>query len=349
MPRVSVIMASYNHAAFVEEAMASVFTQSYRDLELVVTDDGSGDGTPEVIRRCRDPRLRFHAFPENRGACAALNDTIARATGEYAAVLNSDDFFLPGKLEKQVAFLDAHPEVGAVFGLPKFVDEHSRPFFNPAHAFDGIFSSTNRSRWEWLNLFFRSGNCLCHPTIMVRKSCYDRVGMLDPLLMQLPDLDLWVRLCRAFAIHVAPEQVTGMRVLERERNTSAPSPERLARCAWEMETILGHYAGLGEADLRAVFPHWPAAAGRPARVMLALEALAVPVPGYAQFGLRLLQQCLREDPASFTCREYFALVGRHDPFGAQLQGREFQWLKKSRFVRVARRLVRWWRTRNFRG
>jgi glycosyltransferase involved in cell wall biosynthesis len=138
-PKISVVMASYNHAAFVRQAVESALNQSFTDLEVVITDDGSRDGTADVIRGLTDPRIRLEVLPENRGACLAVNGALARARGDYVAVLNSDDFFLPGKLERQAAFLEAHPEIGAVFGQPHFVDERGRPFANPSHAFPKIY------------------------------------------------------------------------------------------------------------------------------------------------------------------------------------------------------------------
>jgi glycosyltransferase involved in cell wall biosynthesis len=348
MPKISVIMASYNHAAFVHQAIESVLAQSYKDFELVITDDGSSDGTAEVIRRVADPRIRFHALAENQGACVAVNDAIARSQGEYIAVLNSDDYFLPGKLERQAGFLDAHPEIGAVFGQPQFVDENGRDFHNPNHSFVKAFASENRPRQEWLRYFFYFQNCLCHPTAMVRKACYERVGVFDPLLMQLPDLDLWVRLCREFEIHILPEKLTGFRILNRESNVSAPTKEKASRSAWETCSVLGHYGSLSEPELRAIFPEAQAAPPGSARVFLALEAIKIGTPGYLQFGLALLKECLGQNDKSISYAKYFALVGETDPFGTQFLGREHQILKKSRVLGSARKLVRWWRSRNFR-
>jgi glycosyltransferase involved in cell wall biosynthesis len=347
-PKVSVVMASYNHAAFVREAVESVRTQSFTDFELVITDDGSRDATVEVIRGISDSRILLRVFPENRGACAAMNDAISRARGEYVAVLNSDDYFLPGKLERQVRFLDEHPELGAVFGLPVFVDERGTPFRNPRHAWNQIFVSENRTRLEWLRYFFYHGNGLCHPTIMLHRSCYEKVGRFDPLLMQVPDLDLWVRLCKQYEIHVLPERITAFRILDRERNTSAPTKERLARSAWETCAVLGHYATLPEAELRAILAQSPGASARvPARRILAVEALKIGKPGYAPFGLGLLRDGIRQDDGFFPGTDYFRLIGEHDPFGAEFFGREFQHLRKSRTLRLARSLARWWRSRNF--
>ncbi|MBP7661472.1 MAG: glycosyltransferase family 2 protein, partial [Burkholderiaceae bacterium] len=105
-PRVSVVIASYRHAAYVRECLASVLEQSFQDFEIVITDDGSGDGTVNAIRSVHDARIRLEVLPVNRGACVAMNHSLSRARGSYIAILNSDDMFLPGRLQAQVEFLD---------------------------------------------------------------------------------------------------------------------------------------------------------------------------------------------------------------------------------------------------
>ena len=100
-PRVSVVIASYRHAAYVRDCLASVLEQSFQDFEIVITDDGSGDGTVEAIRSVADPRIRLEVLPANRGACVALNRGLRRARGQYIAILNSDDLFVAGRLQRQ--------------------------------------------------------------------------------------------------------------------------------------------------------------------------------------------------------------------------------------------------------
>src|SRR6478609_6490095 len=99
-PTVSVVIPAYNHAAFIREAVQSVLDQSLTDLQILITDDGSSDGTPDVVRLFRDPRIELEIFESNRGAALALNSAIRRARGEFVCMLASDDYFLPGKLDK---------------------------------------------------------------------------------------------------------------------------------------------------------------------------------------------------------------------------------------------------------
>jgi glycosyltransferase involved in cell wall biosynthesis len=345
-PSTSVVIASYNHARFVRQAVESALQQP-GVMEVSITDDGSTDGTAGVVREIADARVRLNVFPDNRGACVAFNDALHRSTGRYVAVLNSDDYFLQQKIERQQAFLDTHPDIGAVFGLPLFVDEDGTPFQNDRHAFARLFEPANGDRREWLRRFFYRGNCLCHPTVLIRRECYARIGTLDPLLMQLPDLDLWVRLCSAYQIHVLNEPVTAFRILRHERNTSAPSRERLARAAWEQAMVLEHFTRLPPEDLSTILRDEPAEApARPQLVRLAYAAIRHARPGYAAFGLNLLRATLRQSPEAVSYREYFRAVGDADPYGAEYARKEFQFLRRSRLVRWARRAMNSLRARN---
>jgi len=317
-PKLSVVMASYNHAVFVREAIESVLGQSFADLEMVITDDGSSDRTVEVIRSISDPRINFCAFAENHGTCDAINHAISRSCGQYVAVLSSDDFFLPGKLAHQVAFLDAHPGIAAVFGLPRIVDEVGHELVESSHPFTKVFTKVNRNREEWLRHFFELGNCLCHPTIMIRRTCYDKVGLYNPLLMNLPDFDMWIRLCQFFDFHILPEHLIGFRILRNERNTSAPSLPNLARAAWETVQVLEHFTRLPDEYLRKVIAPWSGSKlDQKPLVSLALAALRIDRPGYCQFGLGLLRDCILRSESAFPIKEYFRLVGERDPYRAR--------------------------------
>jgi glycosyltransferase involved in cell wall biosynthesis len=154
MPKVSVIIPSYNHEKYVREAIQSVLEQTYQDFEIVITDDGSRDRTVSIIKSFTDPRIKLFYFPKNRGAAVAVNHCIAEASGEFIALLNSDDAFVPKKLEKQVEFLDKNPKIGAVFSYAQFIDEDSKDITNTEHHYAKVFLQQNRSRFEWLNYFF---------------------------------------------------------------------------------------------------------------------------------------------------------------------------------------------------
>lgn len=325
-PRVSIVIAAYNHASFVRECIDSVRDQDFHDWEIVVTDDGSSDATPEVLAElaAADDRIRLRRFSTNQGACVAMNDAITRACGEFIAVLNSDDRCLSGRLTRQVDFLDANPGIGAVFGLPRFIDERGQSFRDESHKDYRIFEVNNRSRHEWLRHFFLYGNCLCHPTLMIRRRCYADCGTYDPRLAQVPDFDMWVRLCMRHEIHVLQEPLLEFRLLDGERNASAARPEVIARDAWERLHVLRHYLRLDAGQWAAVFPDGPPGAEvldahTPPSVRLAWHALAIGSPAHRALALELLFDALAHLPPGQhgvpTFARFIRLVGDCDVFG----------------------------------
>jgi glycosyltransferase involved in cell wall biosynthesis len=256
MPKISVIIPSYNHAKFVRETIDSVLSQSFRDLEVVVTDDHSSDATAQEVRAISDARVLFAELPHNSGVCVAANASIKRSTGEYLATLSSDDLFLPGKLERQANFLDAHSDVGAVFGYPKFIGGSGRPLDDAETFYGGVFRVRNRPREQWLKHLFLHGNMFCSSTALIRRSCLDAIGVLNPALAQVPDLELWVRLLKRYQIHVMEEPVAAFRVLDEQKNASAPRPEGIVRLHWELRKVLEHYLDLERSDFAQVFPEF---------------------------------------------------------------------------------------------
>jgi hypothetical protein len=284
-PLVSVVVASYNHAPFVQACLRSALQQNIENLEIVVTDDGSTDDTAAQIRALADPRIHLHTFSQNQGACAAMNDAIRRSRGRFIAVLNSDDLFLPGKLRRQVDFLVQNPAIGAVFGWPSFIDEQGQPFEDPAHKDHSVFHQPNRSRQQWLRHFFDFGNALCHPTALLRREVYQTVGLYDPRLAQVPDLDQWIRTCMAHEIQVLPEPLTAFRIRSGQQNASAARPEVVRRDAWERADILRHYLRLPPAQLRQVFPEFTAQ-GASLVEQLAHHALSLNTPFHQRFALQ---------------------------------------------------------------
>jgi len=248
MPRVSIIIASFNHEKYVRECVQSVLDQTHQDFEIIITDDGSSDRTVEVIRQFNDPRISLDTLKHNMGVCNALNNCLQAAAGEYIAVLNSDDAWEPTKLEKQVSYMDDHPEIGAVFTKVVFVDESGKPIAPGDYRYYHVFDVDNRSRFAWLNHFFYKGNCLCHPSILIRKKSHDEIGLYNRRMFNLHDFDMWVRLCFKYEIHVLDEKLVRFRIRDGGANAGSDSMPNRIRIGFESKQILNHYLTIKDSQ-----------------------------------------------------------------------------------------------------
>lgn len=238
MPQVSVMLPSYNHGAYIAEALESVLHQTFQDFEVIVSDDCSTDNTVNIIRSFDDPRITVHLFPHNVGATINHEYCWKHCTAPYIALLNSDDAWFPEHLEKAVAYLDAHPACGAVFSWSNFIDENSQETDPCAE----VFRQENRTRAEWLRRFFTGGNCICHPSMVIRQEVYQKIGFYSRSLRQLPDFYEWIRLVKHYDLHIIPEVlVKHRRCNATMTNTSAPILVNSLRDVAESKYILTHF------------------------------------------------------------------------------------------------------------
>lgn len=327
MPKVSVIIPAYDHAPFVGQAIRSVLDQTFQDFEIVITDDGSTDRTVEMIQGVRDPRIKLFHFLKNRGAALAVQNCLDHSGGDYIALLNSDDLFLPEKLEKQTAFLEAHPETAAVFTQVQVIDEVGESFRDTGHPYYQVFDQPNRSRHEWLRTFFYQGNCLCQPSVLARREVYTDLARPDPRLAQLGDFQRWIRICLRREIHILPEKLVQFRIRNDDANASAPRPEVIVRSNYELRRILRAFLDLRTLeDFLKVFPEgeaFPSPLGEELiPYYLAQLALRVGSPIYRDFALETLFDLLKDETLAeeleqrcdFSFRDFIQLTGEQPPW-----------------------------------
>lgn len=199
----SVLVPVHDGEAFVGEAIESCLRQSFPDFELVVVDDGSTDATPDIVSRYaeRDRRIVVHR-QENRGYVAALGVAAALAKGELLARLDADDLAEPGRLARQVAFLDEHPEVAVVGGALLVVDRRGRPFYLAAYPLEPAEVSAAMSQRTPVG----------HPTATIRRHVFDAVGGYRADFPYAEDYDLWLRVAREHRIANLPDILGRYRV-----------------------------------------------------------------------------------------------------------------------------------------
>ncbi|HIW32269.1 MAG TPA: glycosyltransferase [Candidatus Paenibacillus intestinavium] len=239
-PLVSVVVPSYNHAKFIKEAIQSILSQTYQNFEIIIIDDCSTDRSIEVINTIVDSRIYFEQLSENHGAVDALNYAISKANGKYIALLNSDDAWFPEKLDKQVSFLEDNKDFDIVFSDTVFINEYGEVLGKKEYHKADRFSQSNRTSGEWLRKFFYDFNCLCHPSMMIRKELYE-THQYNPSFQQLPDFKMWVELLKRHKIFVSSEQLVKFRNLSGEKNSSANTSINRIRFSNEIYFILNTF------------------------------------------------------------------------------------------------------------
>lgn len=202
MPKVSVIIPTYNRERFIAVAIDSVLAQTYKDFEVIVVDDGSSDGTPGILSSYEDDRL-IHLTQNNKGRSIARNRALAIARGEYIAFLDSDDMYLPDKLALQVSFLDSHPDVGMIYTSAACIDEEG-------HAIDYRYVASV-SGHIYRHIAFFEPVTITLPTVMMRRSVFDKTGTFDERMDRFEDTDMWRRVSKVTYIHALPIETCKLR------------------------------------------------------------------------------------------------------------------------------------------
>ena len=199
---VSVVIPTYNYARYLPEAINSVLRQSVDCYEIIVVDDGSTDDTKEVARLFGQS-IRY-IYQENQGLASAYNRGIKAARGDFIAFLDSDDLWLPHKLERQLRLFESDPDLGMVICNGFYFDQTGTTgTFFPPEKNDPIPEDLHTQ------LFLR--NIIPGNTPLIRSRCFDRIGLHDESLTASEDLDMWIRFTRHYRVGYVPEPLVKYR------------------------------------------------------------------------------------------------------------------------------------------
>jgi glycosyltransferase involved in cell wall biosynthesis len=234
MTLVSIITPSFNQSAFLRQAMLSVLEQDYDDLEYLVVDGGSTDGSVEIIAEYAD-RLAWWVSEKDSGQAEAINKGLAHARGEIVAWLNSDDFYLPGAIAAAVRVLEAHPAAVLVYSNMQAVDDRGR--------MTNILTYHQRTLEDLLCF-----DIIGQPAVFMRCSALRAVGGVDASLHALLDHQLWIKLALHGEILHVDATWAAARYHPGAKNW-ARAPE-FGREAFQLLEWESHYTGLGPAFQR---------------------------------------------------------------------------------------------------
>lgn len=208
VPRVSVLLTCFNHAAYLPIALQSALQQTFTDLEIVALDDGSTDGTREALAQIDDIRVRVLLNEANIGTYATINRGIENSTGEFVAILNDDDVWAPDKIDLQVRLMDSDPEIGLVHTGGYFIDGNGNRLVDSA-PMGFIFPSlpTGRRLADLID-----HNQIITSSVLIRRSVLEEVGKFDPSFYGFGDWQMWLRIARKYKVGFCPSELTLYRI-----------------------------------------------------------------------------------------------------------------------------------------
>ena len=189
MSKVSVIIPTHNRAELLRAAITSVLNQTYQEFEIIVVDDASTDKTREVVASFHDGRIKYIRHEVNKGDAGSRNTGIRNSSGDFLAFLDDDDEWLPEKLQMQVGLLRNSPEkVGGVYTGSLRIDKTTGKIFAVNNA---------GKRGDLFQEMFRH-NLIPTPCVLLRRECFERVGLFDERMPCCSDADMWIRIAELF-------------------------------------------------------------------------------------------------------------------------------------------------------
>ncbi|MCJ7568848.1 MAG: glycosyltransferase [Anaerolineales bacterium] len=186
-PKISIVIPAFNAEYWIARTINSVLSQTLQDLEIIVIDDGSTDGTRNIVEAIKDNRIQYH-YQENRGLSGARNSGILASTGRFIALLDADDLFKPKKLAYQVELMEKEPDLGLVTCGIELIDQYDNHIGEERHwLFHPTIDLDHLLFW----------NPLLPSTLLIRREWFERVGLFDESLRRYEDWEFPIRLAAA--------------------------------------------------------------------------------------------------------------------------------------------------------
>ncbi len=206
-PRITVVTPSYNQVQFLERTILSVLNQNYPNLEFIIIDGGSTDGSVEIIKKY-EKHLAYWVTEPDKGQTDAINKGWRMATGKIVAYLNSDDTYTPGAMKNIVLYLKQHPGIDAVYGICNLIDEN-----------DDVINVWDPAEFNLKSLIRCGISTIPQQTVFFKSYIPQKIGLLDTSLRHAMDYEYWIRMGQKFRFQKTPYILANFRI-HKERKTS---------------------------------------------------------------------------------------------------------------------------------
>lgn len=237
-PEITVLMPTYNCELYIKEAIDSILNQTYPNFEFLILDDASTDGTVSIIKSFDDSRIKLIEKPLNTGLSISLNLGLKLAKGKYIARMDGDDVSLPERFAKQVAFLEENLDIVLCGSWFNIIDS------------DAVKKLPENN--EAIRLALLRGNCIAHPSVMMRKQILDELPVVyDALKEPAEDYDLWVRLLSLGKLHNLQEALLNYRMYAAQvsHKRAEEQKKRVIETKFALVNLLGIVWDAGEHEV----------------------------------------------------------------------------------------------------
>jgi len=206
-PLVSICIPNYNGEKFLEESLKSAISQTYPNIEIIVLDNASTDKSCDIVKSFGN-KVKLYRHRTNVGYNDNLNSCIRIAEGKYIKILHSDDMLEINAVEIQVIAMEKSDNIGISYGSVNFIDESGKPVEKTSFSVDVEGITSGMKKLEEL----LKGNHIMFPSVMIRKKCFDNIGLFDGEIPYCNDWDMWMRICMHYDIAFIHEAIARYRI-----------------------------------------------------------------------------------------------------------------------------------------
>ncbi|WP_214071532.1 glycosyltransferase [Mucilaginibacter sp. dw_454] len=218
MPKVSIIVPTYNRSIYLKETLNSILSQSFTDYEIIITDNNSTDDTENVVKSFSDPRIVYSKNPENVGSVNNYNEALKLVKGTYIHLFSDDDIMLADCLADKVGVLDKYPEIGVVHSDINTIDKNGSIISNNHYSFKvykkwaKMHAVSKAFPKEMYHKMLVANNFVCMPAVMFRASVLNKIGLFDAALSYIVDWQYWLKASLYFDFYYINKKTVSYRI-----------------------------------------------------------------------------------------------------------------------------------------